>query len=152
MARAHSRRDSTRRTLLSPDAIAKADAIAQSFDNFINAVEERLGAFAQAHNDLDRRFEDLHYKLLFVMQRITVKRPLANRSPIVGSPQFEEGTLFDFWGSDGPTFVHALKKEADALIREYEAAKAKALADTRDTLPATTLSDVEGLAVSRTKH
>lgn len=122
-----------------------------AFDDFVQAVEDRLGQIVEAHNTLDRKFEDLHYRILFIMERITVKRRREREGLIIGAgeSEYEEGTLLEFYAKDGPAYIARLKREVAAL--EDNLARTDAAADA----PGTTLADVEALAAaraSRTRH
>ncbi len=123
---------------------------AEAFADFLEAVETRLTQLTEAHNILDARIEEMHYRLLFVMEQITVQRKRQGVILGAGESPFESGTLFEFSLKDGPAYIARLKEQVHALDASLGATADAIHPDTAPAGP--TIADVEALAVSRTKH
>lgn len=81
----------------------------------LTKIAASLEEISAAHDALDVKFEELHYRLLFTMQ-ITRLRKRAHAGVIVaGGPEFEEASLYEFFLRDGARYIAALKEQQHAI-------------------------------------
>lgn len=127
-----------------PGLAARVQRLETLVNMLIDRLDERLGAIEDAHNAIDHKFEDLFYRVMFVMQHITVRRKVQGIITS-GTTGVEEKTLMEFFLRDGEAWIAQVKAESDALAKnlaqidaDRDDTNAKIRAAVADTRAATT--------------
>lgn len=120
-----------------PGIAARVDRLERAYDVLISALDERLSNIEAAHAALDARFEDLFYRVIFVMEKIVVTakvQGIITNGNVAGT---ETKTLLEFFLRDGEAYIAKLKREADALkenLDAIDARRAQTDADIREAI------------------
>lgn len=108
-------------TTVTANVLARLANLEATYEVLIDSLDERLHDMTEAHNALDAKFEGLFYRVLYVMETLTIRR---RRAGLItsGMSDTEEGTILEFFLKEGDAYITKLKRE--------EAAVAESLAQT----------------------